>query len=51
MSDFAFKKPTFWSKQYFWESNQEQDGADFTLQEGDTEERTKQVRYTQGRMA
>ena len=51
MSNFAFKKPTFWSKQYFWESNQEQDGADFTLQEGVIEDRMKQVRYTQGRMA
>ena len=51
MSNFAFKKPTFWSKQYFWESNQEQDEADFTLQEGVIEDRMKQVRYTQGRMA
>ena len=51
MSNFAFKKPTFWSKQYFWQSNQEQDGADFTLQEGVIEDRMKQVRYTQGRMA
>ena len=51
MSNFAFKKPTFWSKQYFWESNQEQDGADFTLQEGVIEDRMKQVWYTQGRMA
>ena len=51
MSNFAFKKPTFWSKQYFWESNQEQDGADFTLQEGVFEDRMKQVWYTQGRMA
>ena len=50
-SNFAFKKPTFWSKQYFWESNQEQDEADFTLQEGVIEDRMKQVRYTQGRMA
>ena len=39
------------SKQYFWQSNQEQDGADFTLQEGVIEDRMKQVRYTQGRMA
>ena len=51
LSNFAFKKPTFWSKQYFWESNQEQDEADFTLQEGVIEDRMKQVRYTQGRMA
>ena len=33
LSNFAFKKPTFWSKQEFWESNQEQDVADFTSQE------------------
>ena len=51
LSNFAFKKPTFWSKQYFWESNQEQAEADFTLQEGVIEDRMKQVRYTQGRMA
>ena len=51
MSNFAFKKPTFWSKQYFWESNQEQEEADFTLQEGVIEDRKKQVRFTQGRMA
>ena len=51
MSKFAFKKPTFWSKQYFWESNRKQDGADFTLQEGVIEDRMKQERYTQGRMA
>ena len=51
LSKFAFKKPTFWSKQYFWESNQEQDEADFTLQEGVIEDRMKQVRYTQSRMA
>ena len=51
MSNFAFKKPTFWSKQYFWQSNQEQDGADFTLQGGVIEDRMKQVRYNQGRMA
>ena len=51
ISNFAFKKPTFWSKQYFWQSNQEQDGADFTLKEGVIEDRMKQVRYTQGRMA
>ena len=31
--------------------NQEQDEADFTLQEGVIEDRMKQVRYTQGRMA
>ena len=48
---FCVQKPTFWSKQYFWESNQEQDEADFTLQEGVIEDRMKQVRYTQGRMA
>ena len=34
-----------------WESNQEQDEADFTLQEGVIEDRMKQVRYTQGRKA
>ena len=34
LSIFAFKKPKIWSKQYFWESNQEPDEADFTLQEG-----------------
>ena len=51
LSNFAFKKPTFWSKQYFWESNQEEAEADFTLQEGVIEDRMKQVRYTQGRMA
>ena len=32
------------------ESNQEQDEADFTLQEGVIEDRMKQVRYTQSRM-
>ena len=51
MSNFAFKKPTFWSKQEFWESNEKQDGAYFTLQEGVIEDRMKQERYTQGRMA
>ena len=50
LSNFASKKPTFWSKQYFWKSNQEQDEADFTLQEGVIEDRMKQVRYTKGRM-
>ena len=25
LSNFAFKKPTFWSKQEFWESNEKQD--------------------------
>ena len=51
LSNFAFKKPTFWSKQYFLESNQEQDEADFTIQEGVNEDRMKKFRYTQGRMA
>ena len=36
---FCVQKPTFWSKQEFWESNQEQDGADFTLQEDVIEDR------------
>ena len=48
---FCVQKITFWLKQYFWESNQEQDEADFTLQEDVFEDRMKQVRFTQGRMA
>ena len=51
LSNFAFKKPTFWSKQVFWESNEKQDKRIPHYKKVVIEDRMKQVRYTQGRMA
>ena len=52
LSNFAFKKPTICSKQFLWQSNEEQDEADFTIREGVIETIPRQLRYTtQGSMA
>ena len=49
MSNFVFKKPTFRSTQYFWESVKSRARRSrFILQEGVIKDRMKQVRYTQG---
>ena len=51
--EFCVQKPTFCSKQFLWESNEEQDEEEFTLQEIDIAIRQKRLRYTisEGRMA
>ena len=49
LSNFVFKKPTFRSTQYFWESVKSRARRSrFILQEGVIKDRMKQVRYTQG---
>ena len=43
--EFCVQKPTFCSKQFLWESNEEQDEEEFTLQEIVIAIRLKQLRY------